>query len=221
MTPTPALPPTRVILYHSVGPVRESEPGWRDRVRGMVISPEVLEGHIALLRERGYRFATAGELAEQWRADSPPPGIAVLTFDDGWRSGLTTVAPLLARLGLRATFFVCPGGFGNHLRPLSDAGMELASHTLSHRNLLTLSDAELRLEFEGSRAAVEALTGEPCLTLAYPTGRHDDRIEQAAAAAGYQLAFTGEHGPWRRFAAPRIQPTVVPPPTRLFRTLQL
>jgi peptidoglycan/xylan/chitin deacetylase (PgdA/CDA1 family) len=236
MPPAAAPPPTRVVLYHSVGPVKEGDPGWRPGGGGMITPAEVLETHIALLRGLGYRFASAGELAKRWPGRVPPPGIAVLTFDDGWSDGLTTVAPLLNRLGLRATFFVCPGGFGNHppalrgaarimteaeARALHEAGMELASHTLSHRNLLELSDADLRLEFEGSREAVEALTGQPCLTLAYPTGRHDPRIERAAAAAGYGLAFACKHGPWRRFAAPRVQAPTISARSRVLEKLRL
>jgi peptidoglycan/xylan/chitin deacetylase (PgdA/CDA1 family) len=151
----------------------------------------------------------------------PRGGIAVLTFDDGGRDGLTTVAPLLERLGVRGTFYVCPGGFGNRSERLGEAGaimtadeaaalhaggMEIASHTISHRNVLELSDDDLIAEFRDSRAAVEAITGQPCLTLAYPSGRHDARVERAAVDAGYEVAFACRLGPWRRFAAPRAQP---------------
>lgn len=221
--------PTRVLLYHCVGsPIQNT---------GMMITPlEVLEAQIAWLVGLGYRFLTAGQLAAVWRGSKPPPGIAVLTFDDGWRDGLTTVAPYLNRLGLRATFFICPGGFGNRqprlgdagvimteaeAHALHDAGMELASHTMTHRHVLKLSDAELRQEFVESRQAVEAITSARCLTLAYPTGRHDPRVERAAADAGYRLAFTYGSGPWRRFAVPRWAPGIDAGPERVAGRLEL
>ena len=151
-------------------------------------------------------------------------------------NGLTTAAPLLARLGLRATFFLCTDAFGRHLsafgddgliltqdeaRQLHDAGMELASHTLRHRVLPKLSDGELRHEMLASREAVEAITEEPCLTLAYPSGDHDRRVEQAAADAGYQLAFATRADSWRRFAVPRVFASPLEPPEALIQRLGL
>jgi len=61
-----------------------------------------------------------------------------------------------------------------------------------------------------SKAAIEAITSEPCTTLAYPFGIYDGRVERAAQAAGYELCFGWLPGPWSRFGAPRL-----PPPTRL------
>ena len=68
----------------------------------------------------------------------------MLTFDDGFRSWLTDVAPLFGRLGVRGTFYVSPGLFGkqhwrvpgdagrlldeDEARALAAVGMELGSH---------------------------------------------------------------------------------------------
>lgn len=38
-----------------------------------------------------------------------PPRAVALTFDDGYSDALSAVAPVLRRLGLPATFFLCPG----------------------------------------------------------------------------------------------------------------
>ena len=72
-----------------------------------------------------------------------------------------------------------------------------------------------------SREAVEAITGEPCLTLAYPSGDHDRRVEQAAADAGYQLAFATQGESWRRFAVPRVFASPLAPPEALIQRLGL
>jgi peptidoglycan/xylan/chitin deacetylase (PgdA/CDA1 family) len=40
----------------------------------------------------------------------------VLTFDEGWLDGLTTMMPLLARPDIGTSFFVCPGGGTGSIR---------------------------------------------------------------------------------------------------------
>lgn len=216
-----------VLVYHGVDDVDEADDPGR-----LVVSPRNLERHVRLLRSLGYRFVAAGELA----ADGPPPPLtAVLTFDDGWRSWLTVAQPLLQRLGVRGTFFVCPGLWGaqhpdvsgeagrlltaDEAERLHDAGMELGSHTLTHPDLRLLDDDELARELEGSKRAVADLTGVACRLLAYPYGLYDERVERAAAAAGYELAFAWLPGPWNALAVPRLPGPPRSGPVRL--TLKL
>jgi peptidoglycan/xylan/chitin deacetylase (PgdA/CDA1 family) len=83
------------------------------------------------------------------------------------------------------------------VRTLRRQGMGIGSHTDSHRVLLTLPAAPLAAELEDSRAALEALLGEPVTTIAYPVGRaisHVVPVRQAVAAAGYELGFTTRPG---------------------------
>lgn len=201
-----------VLVYHGVDHVDDaSDP------RRLITSPEHVEAQVRFLQRCGYSFVTAGELA----ADGPPSRrTAALTFDDGWLSWRGVALPLLERLGVRATFFLCPGLWGrqhpdvageagrlldeNGARSLHEAGMELGSHSLSHHDLRTLDDATLERELGASKAALEEISGEPCRTFAYPYGLVDDRVERATSAAGYDLAFGWLPGPWRPFAVPRL-----------------
>ena len=204
-----------VLVYHAVGDV-----GSPDDPRMLVTAPRRLEAHVRVLLRRGYRFLTAEELLDEAGGREPPPRTAVLTFDDGWLDGLTVAAPLLRRLGIRATFYLCPGRFGgedenvrgssgrlldaNAARELLDQGMELGSHTMSHPDLRKLDDGRLVRELVDSKEAIEGLTGARCRTFAYPFGLFDDRVERAVEAAGYELALTWQPGPWRRLATPRL-----------------
>ena len=208
------LRPPAVLVYHGLG----AEDG--DRTR-LLVSAERLESHVRFLQRRRYRFLTAEELLAQ---GGPKAGTAVLTFDDGFRSWLTDGLPLLQRLGVRATFYVCPGLLGkqhgqvpgeagrlldeDEARTLAEAGMELGSHSLTHPDLRLVEEAELATELRESKTAVERITGRPCRTLAYPYGHFDERVAQAAAEAGYELAFGWLRGPWRPLEAPR---TPAPP----------
>ena len=203
--------PPAVLAYHGVGSARDDD-------ARLLITLHRLESQIRYLQRRGYRFLTAEEILEEGQ---PRGGkTAVLTFDDGFRSWLTDVAPLLGRLGVRGTFYVSPGLFGkqhwrvpgdagrfldeDEARALAAGGMELGSHTLSHPDLRLLDGRELAFELRESKAAVEQLTGRPCRTLSYPYGLYDERVTEAAAEAGYELAFGWLPGPWRPLAAPRL-----------------
>lgn len=204
------LRPPVVLVYHGVG-----EPDGDDA--RLLITPERLESQIRYLQRRGYRFLTADELLAE---GAPGTGTVVLTFDDGFRSWLTDVAPLLERLGVRATFYLSPGLLGKQhwhvsgeagrlmdeteAKALVDEGMELGSHAFTHQDLRLLDGRELAFELSESKAAVERITGRPCRTLAYPYGLYDERVTQAAAEAGYELAFGWLPGPWQPLAAPRL-----------------
>jgi peptidoglycan/xylan/chitin deacetylase (PgdA/CDA1 family) len=185
----------------------------------MVVTAEALAGHVGLLRAQGYEIVTAAQLAGELAAGGRGAGRAVLTFDDGWADALTVAAPVLADLGVRGTFYLCPGLFGNEEPRMSAAGrvltaqeagalhaagMELGAHSVSHPDLVTIGDAELRAELEGSKRAVEEITGEPCRTFAHPFGSCDDRVCAATRAAGYELGLAYRPDlPWHAFAAPR------------------
>jgi len=154
-----------------------------------------------------------------------------VTFDDAFRS-VARALPLLERLGVPATVFACSGyaddgrpldvpeladdlrrhpdslatmGWGA-LRDLTERGLEIASHTVSHPHLPRLDDAGLRLELEESKARIEDELGRPCRFLAYPFGDDDARVHEAAEAAGYEAAFAlpGPDDRIDRFAVPRV-----------------
>lgn len=212
-----ALPPI-ALAYHGVNHV-----GPGDDPLDLVMPPAHLESQVRLLQRAGYVFVTAEQLLDTGRPLAR--GTAVLSFDDGWRDAVTVVAPLLQRLGVRATFYLNPGlwGAAHHVvagdagrlmtadeaRALARTGMELGAHSMRHDDLRTLGDAELAADLAACRDAIGELTGTPCRTLAYPFGAYDERVQRAAQTAGYGLAWAWLPGPWQRFAAPRL-----PGPTR-------
>lgn len=207
-----------VLTYHGVGAATDDQDPSQ-----LVVSPERLRAHVRLLQRRGYRFLRASELVGR----EARRGEAVLTFDDGFLDWRTRLLPVLEELQVPATLYVNPGLWGGqhadvHGPPgrlldraqaaelAASPWVELGSHALTHRDLRTLDDATLRDELVGSKAALEDLTQQPCHTHAYPFGLYDERVVDAAAAAGYRLAWDWVPGPWQRsLAAPRL-----PAPTR-------
>jgi peptidoglycan/xylan/chitin deacetylase (PgdA/CDA1 family) len=197
---------------------------------GLAIRPEDLERQVAYLLGRGYEPVTFHQAAV-----APPRKCFAVTFDDGWRSVLEHGFPVLEKLGVPASVFVSSAYAddadiprrgavldkfqdGPHahellvmpwdqLRELDSHGWEIGSHAVHHPLLTTLDDEQLAFELRESRRRIEEVLGKPCLTIAYPTGDHDERVARFTRDAGYDAACTlPQHFPRRLdlFMYPRV-----------------
>jgi peptidoglycan/xylan/chitin deacetylase (PgdA/CDA1 family) len=70
------------------------------------------------------------------------------------------------------------------------AGWQLASHTIDHSDLTTLSGASLVREVAESRQILRREYGVPVKSFCYPAGRFDAGTIAAVEAAGYTTATT-------------------------------
>jgi peptidoglycan/xylan/chitin deacetylase (PgdA/CDA1 family) len=76
-----------------------------------------LERQLAFLARRCGVVPLADGLRALDQGGPLPPRAVALTFDDGYRDQLDLAAPMLARLGLPATFFLVPGLLDGTARP--------------------------------------------------------------------------------------------------------
>ena len=104
-------------------------------------------------------------------------GIVTLTFDDGDCSHYEVALPLLEKYGIFATFYVITDVLGqppymtqDQVIELSQKGHEIASHTLSHRNLKRLPLIEVEKELRESKKILEGLIGSSVIHFAPPFG---------------------------------------------------
>lgn len=82
----------------------------------------------------------------------------------------------------------------DELRALAAEGLAIAPHSRTHPLLTRIQERDLDEELAGSRAElVDELGSAPAVT-AYPSGAHDRQVVAAAAAAGYEVAFTTDRG---------------------------
>ena len=92
------------------------------------------------------------------------PGRFTITFDDGWRSAWSRGLPTLREHGLRGNVAVITESVDSwsafltlaQLRELDDAGWSIVSHSVGHRDLTTLTDAELDRQLGESRDWIQA-----------------------------------------------------------------
>jgi peptidoglycan/xylan/chitin deacetylase (PgdA/CDA1 family) len=151
----------------------------------------------------------------QWSAGARAGNQIILTFDDGHVSNHDCALALLCEHEFKATFFITAGSIGNgqtmswkQLRALRAAGMEIGSHTMTHRPPATLSDEELRYELVTSRDVLENGLGTPVTSISSPTGFFNPRMKRIAREAGYRALCFGQVGLAAEtadpFALPRI-----------------
>jgi len=200
----PHAPRARILNYHEVleGTARCPNPYNQ-------VSAGMLRDHLSRLKDAGYEIMTVGEQARRL-ADRPPRlgRVISLSFDDGLAEHHDIVLPILGRLGLSATFYVVtsrvgqPAAMGrpgarhlgrDQVRALHDAGMEIGSHSRTHRVLSRLGPEEIRDEVSGSHDDVVSMTGAPPLGFAYPYGSratYHAGVVDAVRHAGYTSAVS-------------------------------
>lgn len=83
----------------------------------------------------------------------------------------------------------------DEVRALADAGMDLGSHSHSHRVMSTLSSEEVLADLRRSREVLARELGRPPRALAYPVGHPLTRRERSVIArSGFELGFTNATG---------------------------
>lgn len=76
------------------------------------------------------------------------------------------------------------------IRELQAAGVRFESHSHSHADLTQLTFRDCVEDLRDSRELLESVLGHRVRLLAYPRGRHNAEVREAAQRAGYDYAFT-------------------------------
>jgi peptidoglycan/xylan/chitin deacetylase (PgdA/CDA1 family) len=102
--------------------------------------------------------------------------VVMIGFDDGWKSQITYVKPILDKYGFKASFFVvCNYANSGNIRrmnwqdiaTLQKDGMDIESHTMDHKPLNTLTWDGVLYEIAGSKQCL-ANHGIDSSIFAYP-----------------------------------------------------
>ncbi len=94
------------------------------------------------------------------------------TFDDGCSNQFAIAMPMFDKFGFKMTLFTVTDWSTKNwtdLRKAASLGDEIASHTVTHPHLNTLSKDKQEIELKNSKEAIDAnIPNEKCLTIAYP-----------------------------------------------------
>jgi peptidoglycan/xylan/chitin deacetylase (PgdA/CDA1 family) len=195
MTSTRAVTPIPILAYHSVGDRA------RDGTMRWSVSPGDFDEEMAVIAERGRQALTVAQYAAALRGEAALPHQPVLvTFDDGFADLATTALPVLQRYRLVATAFLVSAWIGTRspdggpvldweqIHELRAHGIQIASHSHSHRALDCLPAADAEREARLSRQMLADGLGDEVVSFAYPYGYNSSRVRRAVRAAGYSSA---------------------------------
>lgn len=182
-----------ILYYHSVSPSADNE---------VIITPEVLKSELQYLKDEGYTTLTLSEANDYLLNNSPIPSKSiVITFDDGYMDNYDNAFPILKELEMTATIFCITSKLdGSYylspsaIKEMSDYGIDIQSHTITHPKLDSLTYDEQLIELKESKKTLESITGKPVTSIAYPFGNFNDDTIKAAKIAGYSLGFTTNRG---------------------------
>jgi peptidoglycan/xylan/chitin deacetylase (PgdA/CDA1 family) len=212
-----------VLGYHAVE-------DWSDdpALRRYAVPRQIFLDHLRSLVRRGFTFVSPEMIARYLTDDTPLPRRAVLlTFDDCYVDLPQVARDILQPRNIEAVAFAVTGlksatnEWDRHrggpprkllkpqeLRELADFGIELGSHSRTHRSLVGLGAHALRDETSGSAEDVVALGLPRPRFFAYPYGEVDDdarrAVRDARFVAGFGIGDARVEKGTDRFNLPRV-----------------
>jgi peptidoglycan/xylan/chitin deacetylase (PgdA/CDA1 family) len=181
--------PVPILEYHVLGAPAADAP-----YPELYVSRPDFHRQMDWLERQGYEAVTLEQVEEAWwHGGTLPPKPIVLSFDDGYRPQFTYALPELRRHGWAGVLNLKAEGsdlYTSNVEAMIDAGWELASHTIDHSDLATLSGADLEREVAGSRRILRRDYGVAVKSFCYPAGSYDEETIAAVEAAGYTTATT-------------------------------
>jgi len=205
-----------ILVYHNFNP---TIPG------SMNLTPERFESQIKWLKDNGYTIVPLKEVVAylQGKRATLPPKAVVVTADDGWKSDYTYMFPVVKKYNIPVTLFIYPQTISegknamtwDELKELKQTGLfDIQGHTYDHPNFkharksMSAENYQkyVKMQLAKSKQILEDKTGGKITLLAWPFGIYDSYLEQSAANAGYEMAFSIDARTANKNYRPMAQP---------------
>ena len=182
-----------IIMYHDVQPKKDVD--WD-------ITPDHLAEHFQTIQEKGFTPITLEQLVAHLRTGATlPPKPILLTFDDNYLGEYLYAFPLLKQYNYPAVWSVHthyvgsqagkPKATWEQLQEMVQSGLiTVASHTVNHLRLDTLSPEKIDYELKESKRVLEQQLGIAVQYFTYPEGDFIEAVKQKVVEAGYQAALS-------------------------------
>jgi len=189
--------PIPILMYHAL---IDLKPDADASLREWSNSPATFAAHMDYLDREGYNPVGFPALLDYLERNEPlPPKAVLITFDDGHRTFPTEALPVLQKHRFKATLFIVTdypeGQYGAYMnwdaiRAAVAAGVDIGSHSRSHRSLTRLSPEEVARELGDSKALIKERLGYDVIVFSYPYGAFNDSVMSLVAEHGYRAAVT-------------------------------
>jgi len=199
-----------ILLYHRFVPEHAALARYPGTEIIFTVTAQQFAAHLARLAQQGYRSVTPEQVCTFLTQGTALPARPVMiTVDDGWRSNIDVMLPILDHYHFGCTIFVTTGPdawifrkfagldrglTADEVRDLHRRGVHIGSHTVTHPYLIEMPEEAIRKEFIDSKRTLEAWTGAPCRFLSIPGNFYNRRIAQIARECGYEAVFTANVG---------------------------
>jgi peptidoglycan/xylan/chitin deacetylase (PgdA/CDA1 family) len=180
------------------------------------ITPEAFEAQMKELKDHNISVIRMQDFLAWKRGEKNIPAkAAIVTIDDGYKSGYEVAWPILKKYGYPLTLFIYTEGikggkFGGgeamsweQLGEMRDAGVDIEAHSATHQDLRKPYDKVTRrhlnpeeytqwltAEVAGSKATLEQKLGIRVDCFAVPFGYYNERVKEACKKARYEAVFT-------------------------------
>ena len=182
-----------ILMYHYIRVV--DDPDDKTGIN-LSVTPDKFSEQLDYLEEEGYHTINFRDVL----AGSIPEKPVILTFDDGYEDFYTSAYPELKKRNMTAVSYVITGKTSNRylakeqIRELSNSGIEIGSHTLSHLSLSLLGDEKAEKEISLSKQVLEEIIGQEIISFCYPAGRFNAKTVELVKKSGYDFATTTKAG---------------------------
>jgi peptidoglycan/xylan/chitin deacetylase (PgdA/CDA1 family) len=185
--------PVPILEYHAIQP-----PVAGAQFPQLFVPQADFQKQMQWLKDNGFEAVTLDQVEAAWyRKGRLPPKPIVVSFDDGYLSQYVAAFPEMQHLGWKGVLNLIAQGSDlpdADVQKMINAGWELASHTVTHVDLTTVSSAQLQREVAGSRQILKRRFGVPVDNFCYPAGRYDARVVAAVRRSGFLGATSTEYG---------------------------
>jgi peptidoglycan/xylan/chitin deacetylase (PgdA/CDA1 family) len=181
-----------IVVFHRVNDTDRNDP--------ITYSTQKFEDFVRFFG-RFFNVIPLSELLRRLETGVRLAACVVITFDDGYQGDATNAAPVLARYGQRACFFVTTSFIGtdhvpwwdarkkiktrwmtwDQVRSLRAAGHDIGSHTQTHADLGVIPPEEARREISGGSSRLDAELGDHSGLFAYPYGGRKNMSDENQA----------------------------------------
>ncbi|MEO5719261.1 MAG: polysaccharide deacetylase family protein [Chthoniobacterales bacterium] len=180
------------------------------------ITPEAFEAQMKELQDKKIAVIAMQDFLAFKRGEKAIPSrAAIITIDDGYKSGYEVAWPILKKYKYPFTLFIYTEGikggkYGggeamswDQLSEMRDAGVDIQAHSATHQDLRKPYDKSTRRklnpqeytewldsEVAGSKATLEQKLAIRVNCFAYPFGYYNDVVKEATKKARFEAVFT-------------------------------